>query len=277
MNEIHLCDYGCGKEASYYFKSVNKWCCESSTNKCPEIRRKNSDSNSGKKRPRSKEHQKKISLANTGKKRSNEVCKKISIVLIGHITTEETKSKISKGNKEYLKNHPCSMTGRHHTEESKKKISIKNTGQKTSNELREIRRKNATGRKHTQKFIEDLRQRCLNGHSLKMIKAIKKISNEEIKLRNMVKELYQNCEFQYPVFNYSLDVALLEYKIAIEFDGYFHFNCQENIDYYKNRQKRIENEGWKFYRVAMFDKFPTLDEVKEKIEILIKEVYETTN
>ena len=36
------------------------------------------------------------------------------------------------------------------------------------------------------------------------------------------------------------------------------------------RQKRIEDEGWVFYRVTMFDKFPTLEEVKESIENLIK-------
>ena len=38
-----LCNYGCNKEATYQLKN-KKWCCENSTNKCSEVRRKNSES-----------------------------------------------------------------------------------------------------------------------------------------------------------------------------------------------------------------------------------------
>jgi len=37
-----LCDYGCGQEGKYYFKTVNKWCCNKAYAKCPAIRKKNS-------------------------------------------------------------------------------------------------------------------------------------------------------------------------------------------------------------------------------------------
>lgn len=37
-----LCEYGCGREAIYQLKN-GKWCCGSSRNKCPELRRKNSE------------------------------------------------------------------------------------------------------------------------------------------------------------------------------------------------------------------------------------------
>lgn len=37
-----LCEYGCGREAIYQLKN-GKWCCGSSYNKCPELRRKNSE------------------------------------------------------------------------------------------------------------------------------------------------------------------------------------------------------------------------------------------
>ncbi len=33
-NEKHICDYGCGQEAHYQFKS-GKWCCSKSQNSCP--------------------------------------------------------------------------------------------------------------------------------------------------------------------------------------------------------------------------------------------------
>lgn len=33
-----LCEYGCGQEAKYYFKSVKKWCCSKHYKKCPSQR-----------------------------------------------------------------------------------------------------------------------------------------------------------------------------------------------------------------------------------------------
>ena len=38
---MKLCDYGCGKEAKYYFKYSNTHCCSTHYRKCPEQRRKN--------------------------------------------------------------------------------------------------------------------------------------------------------------------------------------------------------------------------------------------
>ena len=99
-----------------------------------------------------------------------------------------------------------------------------------------------------------------------MIKAIKKISNEEIKLRNIIKELYLNCEFQYGIFRYAIDVALVEEKIAIEYDGYYHFDTKEHIEYHKNRQKRIEDQGWKFLR---YNKVPSLEQIKNDIRMIL--------
>jgi len=116
---------------------------------------------------------------------------------------------------------------------------------------------------------ERSRQRMINGQALKMIKSIKKISNEEIKLRDMIKKLYPEAESQYPIFNYSVDVAIVDKKIAIEYDGYYHFNCQESIDYHNMRQQKIESKGWKFIRYTMFDEFPTIDKLKEDILKLI--------
>lgn len=39
--EKHLCDYGCGQEATFQLK-CGKWCCSQFVAKCPEMRRKNS-------------------------------------------------------------------------------------------------------------------------------------------------------------------------------------------------------------------------------------------
>lgn len=40
-NKVRICEYGCKGEAKFQL-SNEKWCCEDSYNKCPEIRRKNS-------------------------------------------------------------------------------------------------------------------------------------------------------------------------------------------------------------------------------------------
>ena len=39
---IHYCDYGCGQEAHHQLKN-GKWCCSISYNKCPSLRKKNSE------------------------------------------------------------------------------------------------------------------------------------------------------------------------------------------------------------------------------------------
>ena len=39
-----ICDYGCGQEAKYQLK-YGKWCCCKKFNSCPEVRRKNSETN----------------------------------------------------------------------------------------------------------------------------------------------------------------------------------------------------------------------------------------
>ena len=164
------------------------------------------------------------------------------------------KTKGLKRSEEFKKLTSKLNTGRKHSEKTKQKISIKSKGRIFSNNSKEKQRKY-----------------MLSGGAIKALKGMKKISKEELKLRNMVKELYSDCEFQYGVFNYSLDVALPNQKIAIEYDGYFHFDKPEHIEYFKNRQEKIESQGWKFYRVTIFDKFPTSEQIKNDIQELINE------
>ena len=112
----------------------------------------------------------------------------------------------------------------------------------------------------------------LSGHAIKMIRSIKKISKNELKLRTIIQDLYSNCQFQYKVLNYSIDVAIPEHRIAIEYDGYYHFNSKENIDYHNIRQQKIELEGWKFLRYNIFQPFPNKEQINKDLNSLGLEI-----
>ena len=90
-----FCEYGCGQEAKYQFKN-GKWCCSKAKNSCLGVKRKNSESNKGKKF--SNETRKKMSIAKIGKKDS--------------IKTRIKKSKARKGknNPMYGKVSPLRIT-----------------------------------------------------------------------------------------------------------------------------------------------------------------------
>jgi len=285
-----LCSYGCGKEAKHQLKN-GKWCCSKSANSCEINKTKNANGQIGRKHTELEKIKMSISMMGKnkgkpspmlGKHHSEDTIKKLR-----RNFTEEHKRNLSNAHKGKLGFKPSNETkekirqrniGKKRSQECKDKISKMNKGRKRSEEFKEKRRQIMLngGSKYVSSFPkhlsqegrESLRRKMLNGQSLKMIKAIKKISNEEIRLRNMVKELYSNCEFQYPVLNYSLDVALLNEKIAIEYDGYYHFDTTEHKEYHKLRQEKIEKEGWKFLRYTMFDKFPSLEKLKNDLSNL---------
>jgi len=237
MEKNKLCDYGCGKPALYQFKN-GKFCCSKKFQSCQNSRK---------------------TKCHSGKNHSKETIEKY----------KQTRS----GEKN-------SMFGKHHSENTKNKIRIDHKGKtweeihgklkaKILKEQQKFRMLNGQAKMmNTKDHIEKIRKNMLNGGAIKALKGVKNPSKPEVMLRDMVKELYTNCEFQFKVFNYSLDVALPDKKIAIEFDGYFHFDCEKNKEYYKNRQKRIEDKGWKFLKYTMFDKFPSLEKLKEDIENL---------
>jgi len=192
----------------------------------------------------------------------------------------------SKERKEKIRN---SLVGKKFSERRKKNISDSHIGQEAWNKnkpgcfSKESRKKMSDTQKrlrndpnsywNSEKFEKEkdrIRNEMLNGKAIKMLKAQKNPSRPEVMLRDMVRELYSTCEFQYQVLNYAIDVAIPEEKIAIEYDGYFHFDTDEHKEYHKLRQEKIEKEGWKFLRYTIFDKFPDLEKIKEDINRILK-------
>jgi len=116
---------------------------------------------------------------------------------------------------------------------------------------------------------EKKKQRMLNGGSAYALSFVKNPSKEGAKFVEIVLEIYPTAIPEFKILNYSVDVAIEKYKIALEWDGWYHFNCQESIDYHNKRQKEIEAEGWIFLRYNIFQKFPTLEQVRIDINNLM--------
>lgn len=251
--EEKLCDYGCGKIARFKFKN-GKLCCSNNIAKCNKFKQFG------------------IEPFNKGKKDSNETREKKRAA---NIKKRKWSKGLTKNTSELVKNMSIKLTGRKLSEDHIKKLLgrvpwNKNIKDCFSDESRlKISKNNKGKHKNTEEFKQRMREKLLNGQSLIMIKSIKKISKEELKLKSLVDKLYNRVIPQYRVLNYSIDIAIPEHKIAIEYDGYYHFDCKENIEYHKQRRERIENEGWKFYKVTMFDEFPTIEKVKENVDLLI--------
>jgi len=272
---MDLCEYGCGQEAKYQLKN-GKWCCSKSQNSCARMRKKHQLKMKekwalqeiremyikAKTTPEAIDKQSKLmkeiwSKPGEKKKRS-EIAKEY------HNRPEvgEKKSKIMKEvmNRPEVKEKISRIISSLETRKKTIKTCLERYGLECVGQLEKVREGN--------------RQRMLNGGAVKAIKGIKNPSKEELKLIEIVEEICRElsleCESQYKILNYSVDVAIIKCKIAIEYDGYYHFDCQENIVHHERRQEEIENLEWRFIRYNIFQKFPTKEQVKEDLEKCIK-------
>lgn len=106
---MNTCEFGCGKEATHFFKSSGKWCCSSNVNACGGKRKKDSDKKKGinpwegREHPRGKCGKKSWNSGKTyeealGKKRADEIKNKLSASLLGkpsHPQSDESRKRIS--------------------------------------------------------------------------------------------------------------------------------------------------------------------------------------
>ena len=238
-----LCSYGCGKEAKIQFKN-GRWCCSRSYQKCLYWKQK----------------QKEKFLTNNPMSGRNAWNKDLTKETDERVLNYSSKQKGQKRffSNEVIKNISNANTKRGQTKEAKEKQKHKmlNGGAAHANSFPR------KGYKNNKEWMK-------NGGSSYIRKCIKNPSKEELKLRIMVKELYPTSEHTYKILNYDVDIALMEHKIAIEFDGYFHFDTEEHKEYHKRRQEEIKEENWKFLRYNIFQPFPTLEQVKEDINKIL--------
>jgi very-short-patch-repair endonuclease len=259
-----LCSYRCGQESIKQFEN-GKYCCSEKTASCPGMKRIQSKSMKGKNLgPQTEKHKKKRSNSMKGKNKkphTEEQNRNHSKTMTGR-TKENNKGKRIQAEK---------LTGRtKETHEGVKRQAEKVTGRTKEND-ESVKRsaEKRKGIKPSKKCIEVNKQRMLSEEGNRIRKQIKNPSKQEVKLREIVKKLFPTSEHTFSILNYNVDVALPEYKIAIEYDGWYHFDSEEHKEYHNKRQKEIEQEGWKFVRYDIFHPFPTLEQTKQDIQNLI--------
>jgi len=235
MVVLGTCDYGCGRDAYYFFKTVNKICCSISHNQC-----------AGLKRIQVEKRKDKLSWSSERRKKMNSYYKTNGGPMLGKTHTEETKKKISIKNKNFK-----------HKRETKRKISRKLRGRSFSEQHKKKLSKAAKKRVedpdsyfNSIEFRKILKKKMIDGQASYMNSFITNPSKPQVELYKMILKICPYAILNYPCLNYSIDIAIPFLEMAIEYDEpYWH----QNIEADKKRQLKLEKEGWKFIR---FTKVP---------------------
>jgi len=229
-----LCEYSCGQEAKYQLKN-RKWCCSVSANSCPSKKKKSS----------------RVSLESWNNP-------EIRLKLIKSQTEAQNKLEVKERRNRAIKEALSKPEVR------KKRIEIAKENWKNL----DYREKVLKSKKRAE-VIEKQRKYMLNGGSAKANSFVRNPSKKGVEFRELVLEIFPTAEPEFKILNYSVDIAIKEYKIALEYDGWYHFNCQESINYHNRREKEIRTLGWKFIRYNIFQKFPLKDQVRESVNKII--------
>lgn len=113
---------------------------------------------------------------------------------------------------------------------------------------------------------EQLKQWMINGHAVYMNSFVKNPSKPQLELYKLALQISPYSVLNYPSYstNYSIDVAVLPFPIAIEYDEpYWHQDKERDT----KRQKELEDEGWKFLRYT--DHIPDMKQLKSDISSLM--------
>lgn len=94
-------------------------------------------------------------------------------------------------------------------------------------------------------------------------------SKPQIALRDMLEEMYGNCDLNYPLAWYSLDcfIEVDGVKIDVEFDGSYWHTGKEEKD--ARRDKYVQGCGYKVLRFFSSGKLPTKGQIKANVDVLL--------
>lgn len=220
MNDLHTCDYGCDNEAHYQLKN-GKWCCSDSYNKCPEIKKKNSNG--------VRKAHKDPSKYNS----PNLIIGKKNVPSWNHGLTKKSDERIFKSAKTLNDGYKSGrlkppMLGKKLSKETREKIRIA------------ALKAHAEGRAHN---IGECRWNNKPSYPEQFF--IKVIDNE-FHDKKYVREK--------PFHKFSLDFAWIDKKKCIEIDGEQHeYGEQPRRD--AEKDKLLLEEGWKLLRIKWIDMY----------------------
>lgn len=134
------------------------------------------------------------------------------------------------------------------------------------------------GRKHTQETKEKIRQARFNYLSKKLGKTgweksqkkemtylEEKFYNEVILTYNLLDKY--DISYNFPIYPYFLDFALININLSVELDGACHFkNGEQRYEHDIQRDNYLLEKGWKTFRIAYDDDWN--DKVNELLNIL---------
>ena len=118
----------------------------------------------------------------------------------------------------------------------------------------------------TQEARENHSKRMKNGGAVYALSFNQNPSKPQVELYELVKSLFpEESILNFPAQgksgkSYSLDIAILSLKIDVEYDGSYWHQDEEKDE---ERQKDLENLGWKFLRYR--DYIPTLEELRDSL------------
>lgn len=95
-------------------------------------------------------------------------------------------------------------------------------------------------------------------------------SKKQIALKNMIQDIFGNCELNYPCDKISLDCMVIvnEIKIDVEYDGWYWHKDTKIQD--TRRDNFVQSQGYKVLRIMAYaDRLPTHQELIESINILL--------
>lgn len=118
----------------------------------------------------------------------------------------------------------------------------------------------AFGIQFTKEELKARSNRMKNGGAAFANSFIKSPSRPQVELFELIKLIYPNAILNYPSLNLSIDIAIPNRKIAVEYDGsYWHRDKEAD----KIRQKKLEAIGWRFLRYI--DYIPSINKLKKDL------------
>lgn len=95
-------------------------------------------------------------------------------------------------------------------------------------------------------------------------------SKKQIALNNMIRDIFGNCELNYPCDRASLDCMTIinGIKIDVEYDGWYWHKDTKIKD--TRRDNYVKSQGYKVLRIVAYeDRLPNVNELVESINVLL--------